>query len=286
MAKIWLYFAQKSCPSAKIYVGDLGMPSELIAYFQSKGAEVLPKKDSYEWHGKNLWAASSYYKLQFLSDFVEPVIYVDLDALILKDLTVLWQLRNDKPFIAVHYWNDENLPISGGLMLVGRPGFINWPTLRSLAEKNNWNFQMNDQDLLGMYFKSIDYKPKHELIGSDFSYSGIDMQWRIEAGELKYRDDAYIVHCCGKERLWQMKETRIVWFYRFPGIEPPHIKLDSLLEIYKSKNIKYISAVLKRKARVFLNLMKTGNITIIFKILRTYMHTAINAISETIYKYK
>ena len=92
LAKIWLYFAKKNCPEANIYVGDIGMSDELRRYFKKNGAIILPKKPEYKDYGKSMWRRLANYKLQFLCDFPEPVIYVDIDAMILKDLTPLWKL--------------------------------------------------------------------------------------------------------------------------------------------------------------------------------------------------
>ena len=117
-------------------------------------------------------------KLYNLCNLDFEFIYLDCDMYVNSDLSFLWRLRKDKPFIStVHQPNIKGQTgekadfMNSGLQVVSDLRFLNYDELYSMGQKMNFKFPVSgtDQALLDTYCKEKGYDFTHDEIGCEWN---------------------------------------------------------------------------------------------------------------------
>jgi len=155
------------------------------------------------------------FKLYYLCSQIEPFIFIDADAFILKDLSLLKELSQDKPFVAI---NHENVPghtshfpykfINSGVQVCHDPSFLDYHIITHYPI----TIPGSDQSLLFSYFQRTNYDYTHKDINYEWnSYARYVTLTRTSKGEwegiskgLDYTHPVYINHYWYDAKPWQI----------------------------------------------------------------------------------
>lgn len=189
MCKVWLNQVKLSNPDEIIVLYNKNYPSfldseslvKLIFCNYDENIKELPIEDQ-RFRFLNYFFIS--FKLYNLYKVKPPFIHLDVDAIPIKDLNPLWNIKSNKPFLATGWQNIRSLKnhflkfdissstrsvVAGGVLLVKDLSFMPYDELISMYEeliKDQKNHLiMQDDILMTMYFRKINYDFKHE----DFS---------------------------------------------------------------------------------------------------------------------
>lgn len=132
------------------------------------------------------------YKLYNLCRVDQPFIFLDADIFCLSSLDHLWNLRNEKPFIAI---NHQNIPphtsnnfkfINSGVQVVGDPDWYQYNNFRNAYNNCNGRLLCKgfDQAHIFTYCKQIGY---------DYTHPEVGYEWNSCAGNgiFNITDDTY-----------------------------------------------------------------------------------------------
>lgn len=143
------------------------------------------------------------FKLYNLCQEVEPFIFVDADAIILKDIQPLLDVAADKPFIAVDHQSipghTSHIPekfLNSGVQVCSDPGFLNFSELLKHQQKySRFVYPGTDQSILNTYFKDTGYDYTHPMIG---------FEWNHCAGVKNHIDNICINHYWYNFKPWNI----------------------------------------------------------------------------------
>jgi hypothetical protein len=169
------------------------------------------------------------FKLPKLAALPFPFLYLDADMAVLSDLSPLWALRHEKPWVGVdHQWIPQDARthrppfLNSGLQLVGDPAFYD---LRAILDVQNAVAPLSraaeftkeqmfacpgaDQAVLFRYFRTIGYDYTHPAIGAAWnSCAGVTRlwregdQWRGRTHGLAANHEVHIVHYWSQFKPW------------------------------------------------------------------------------------
>lgn len=117
------------------------------------------------------------YKLFHLSNWPEPFIFLDVDAILFSPISELVKASKSKPFIAI---NHQRIPkhtegkeeyLNGGVQIVSQPGFFSFEDFTK--QTDNLLCPGHEQALIYTYFKNIGY---------DYTHPEIDYKWNSCSG--------------------------------------------------------------------------------------------------------
>lgn len=143
------------------------------------------------------------FKLYNLCNETEPFIFIDADAILLKDISPLLYAAKIKPFIAVNHQiipgHTAHIPfkfLNSGVQICSDPEFLNFNEILNCQNKLNY-FQVpgTDQSILWSYFKYIKY---------DYLHPKIDWKWNNCAGLEKDLNDIAINHYWYNFKPWMI----------------------------------------------------------------------------------
>ena len=143
------------------------------------------------------------FKLYNLCQESEPFIFIDADAILLKDLQPLLNAATDKSFIAVDH---QSIPthtahistkfLNSGVQICSDPGILDFDAIVKVQNLyNNFVVPGTDQSMLWTYFKHIKY---------DYTHTSIDWRWNNCAGFVKDDDSIAINHYWYDYKPWNI----------------------------------------------------------------------------------
>ena len=140
------------------------------------------------------------FKLPNLAALTYPFLYIDADTFVLDDLTPLWKVRHDQPWIGIdHQWvpadpRTHRAPfLNSGVQLVGDPAFYDLDAILAaqnavvplschaeVPKRAMFATPGQDQAVLFRYFRSIGY---------DYTHPAVGPEWNSCAGVTELRHD-------------------------------------------------------------------------------------------------
>lgn len=186
MCYVWLKRVLKHVPpDAKIHIFYKNHKPAILKYFKAYENRIkLIKGESVKANHHNLA-----FKLNNLANLNMEYIFLDADMYVIKDLSPLWELRKDKPWIGVnHQWipghaDTHRKPfLNSGLQIVSDPKFYDYNKIRSCMNKIRW-VPGTDQSALHNYFLSIKYDYTHPKVGPEWNSCAKVGQLKHEGGD-------------------------------------------------------------------------------------------------------
>lgn len=143
------------------------------------------------------------FKLYNLCQESEPFIFVDADAIILKNIQPLLDAAADKPFIAVDHQNipghTSHIPgkfLNSGVQVCSDSKFLDFKTIMKYQQKfSKFLYPGTDQSMLKTYFKYTGY---------DYTHPGIGFEWNHCAGVHGCIDNICINHYWYNFKPWNI----------------------------------------------------------------------------------
>lgn len=186
LCKVWLNQVKLSNPEKIFVLYNKNYPSfldhepsvELVRCEYDKSIQKLQIDDN---NYKNLNHFFISFKLFNLYKINPPFIHLDVDAIPIQDLNLLWNIKTDKPFLASgwqnligfrkHFsrYNISDSPksvVAGGVLLVKDLSFMPYEELIDLyneliKDKKN-HLIMQDDILMTFFFRNLKYCFKHD----------------------------------------------------------------------------------------------------------------------------
>lgn len=143
------------------------------------------------------------FKLYNLCKEPEPFIFIDADAILLKDIRPALKASKDKPFIAIDH---QNIPghtshinfkfLNSGVQICSDPSILDFDDIVKVQNlHDNFIVPGTDQSMICTYFQHIKYDYIHPLI---------DWRWNNCAGLSKDINDIAINHYWYDFKPWKI----------------------------------------------------------------------------------
>ena len=144
------------------------------------------------------------FKLYNLCQESEPFIFIDADAILLKDITPLINASKDKPFIAINHQDipghTSHIPyrfLNSGVQICSDPSILDFDQIVKIQNLyDNFIVPGTDQSMIWTYFKHMKY---------DYTHPKIDWRWNNCAGLDKNLDGIAINHYWYNFKPWNIK---------------------------------------------------------------------------------
>lgn len=128
------------------------------------------------------------FKLYNLCKESEPFIFIDADAILLKNITPLLDASKDKPFIAIDHQNitghTSHIPykfLNSGVQVCTDTNILDFNEIVKVQNLyKEFVIPGTDQSMIWSYFKHIKY---------DYTHPKIDWRWNNCAGFVNVKDD-------------------------------------------------------------------------------------------------
>ena len=179
MCRLWISQILLHNENANIYIyhdGVLGRNNEILRSLKDyKKYSITLVKGDYAINSniEFLNHPNISFKLYNLSKFDKPFIYLDADAIPLSNLDLMWDIRNEKPWVLVNHQRIKKHTdqfdfefLNGGVQIVGDTSFCDFDSI--VSSYNIKNMQIvtgHEQPLLYSYFRAIGYEYSHPAIG-------------------------------------------------------------------------------------------------------------------------
>jgi|13_taG_2_1085334.scaffolds.fasta_scaffold00292_19 hypothetical protein len=133
------------------------------------------------------------FKLYNLCQESKPFIFIDADAILLKDINPIINASKCKPFIAIDHQvipgHTSHIPyrfLNSGVQICSDPSILDLDEIVKIQNlHDNFVVPGTDQSMIWTYFKHIKY---------DYSHPKIDWKWNNCAGLIKDLNDIAINH--------------------------------------------------------------------------------------------
>lgn len=144
------------------------------------------------------------FKLYNLCNRSEPFIFVDADAIILRDISPLVAASQYKPFIAIDHQSipkhTAHIPykfLNSGVQICSDPTIIDFEQIIDIQSKMSY-FEVpgTEQSMLWSYFKHINY---------DYTSEHVDWRWNNCAGFIKNNKHTAINHYWQNFKPWKIR---------------------------------------------------------------------------------
>lgn len=195
LCKIWLNQVKLSNPDEIIVLYNKNYPSfldkeplvKLVYCEYDERIEKLPIQDE---KVRDLHYFFIAFKLYNLYKIKPPFIHLDVDAIPLRSIGNLWNIKTNKPLLGCGWQNFRQLKqyfldfklasctksiIGGGVLLVKDLSFMPYDELISMykelmKEKENYLI-IQDDILMSLFFRKINYDFKHEELAPKWNFS-------------------------------------------------------------------------------------------------------------------
>jgi hypothetical protein len=175
----WLRHVNEFARGFKVYIihGETGIPDRVLQFSKEckninikfvKGEKCPRKYGVGRIDGNFHVNFNAYNVLKFGKELNEPLIYLDLDAILVHDLTEWWNIINEKEFMGtMHYPIGENL--NGGIYSVSNWDFIDFEKLIARFFENHKQYEKIRQRSieLGKNGKRIRNYTLHDSVFTD-----------------------------------------------------------------------------------------------------------------------
>ena len=121
------------------------------------------------------------FKLYNLCNEVDPFIFIDIDAIVLKDISPLLSASKDKQAIMINHQRLEGHTahikeefLNSGVQIISDTAILDFnKIIKYQNQRKNYVVPGYDQALLFNYFKTIDYDYTHENVGPEWNNTPI-----------------------------------------------------------------------------------------------------------------
>ena len=177
-------------------------PSDRVSYLQKERLDIEPLLPNNLVSDKSKHNVG--FKLHNLCSEVEPFIFIDADAIVLKDIQPLIEASKRKPFITVDHQDipghTSHIPfkfLNSGLQVCSDPAILDF---KNILHYQNLHTAFlcpgTDQSMLYTYFGYIDY---------DYTDPEIDWRWNNCAGFCRDLEEISINHYWYKFKPWTIE---------------------------------------------------------------------------------
>lgn len=242
MCKAWFYFMFRYNPDAEVTVFYGDRAGKIVDFAKRLSGVQLVQLDLdgiypyYEMRGRTtpsqdlMLAFWKHVEICDIGDF----IMVEADAWTLGSLDMLWNVRKDKPYIAVYEKELGGKPaINTGVYSYSSDGFLSYTKLvHQYMRDGEIKYALGDQWLTNAYFRRIGYDASHWAIGYEHNC------WALNARVVRADDDgvevrsgekpnipedpqwygwgknvqARIIHAYWR-KYWELPEMKSLWDY-------------------------------------------------------------------------